>query len=131
MSKRRNNSNWFVPVYNKASDLNKRGIAAEKSGDLVRAIQLYSAAIQENPTNYIYYHNRSLARYKRKDYKGCLQDIGKSISCSAGVAGVNYRIERLFNQSLCLFNLRRYDEAITCITTYLEHFVNDFDMIRM
>lgn len=62
-----------------AEKLKQQGNTAFTNEDFLRAIDLYSQAIELNPTNPIYYSNRAAAFYSLNEFEDSLKDANKAI----------------------------------------------------
>ncbi|XP_064403247.1 stress-induced-phosphoprotein 1-like isoform X2 [Halichondria panicea] len=62
-----------------AEELKKKGNDAMKRGQLEEAIQLYTQAIQKDPSNHVLYSNRSAAYMKQEKYNEALEDANATI----------------------------------------------------
>jgi len=62
-----------------ANQLKEQGNALFKQGEYERAVNLYSQAIQQTPSNPLLYTNRANARIKLKLWESVIDDCLKSI----------------------------------------------------
>lgn len=61
------------------TSLKEQGTAAFKAKEFDKAIDLYTQAITENPTDHTLFGNRSAARYSLKNFEEALDDAEKCI----------------------------------------------------
>ena len=76
----------------------------------LEAIKLYTKLIDDNPNDFRYYTNRSLAYFKLENYNNCLKDCIKTIRLNSlygkgwgRLAATLYKLNK-FNESLTAYN---------------------------
>lgn len=78
--------------------------------DILQAIELYSKAIELNPTNAVYYANRSISHLRLENYGYALADASRAIETDKTYLKAYYRffdlksqlmIENLLLQASC------------------------------
>jgi len=74
-------ADYVNPELGKAAK--EEGNVAFKACDFRTAIELYSEAIKRDPTNAVYWTNRSTARCKLMDFGGGLEDVKRAIELDA------------------------------------------------
>lgn len=73
---------------NNSENYISQGLLKAKSNDFASAIDLFSKAIQEDPTNATAYKDRGNAKAAMKNYAGSIEDFNSSISLNPNDAGV-------------------------------------------
>lgn len=75
----------------KAEKFKEKGNEAFKKHDFQKSIDLYTKAIEYDPTNHVYYGNRSFAYVKIELYGGALSDAKKAIELKPSYIKGYYR----------------------------------------
>jgi tetratricopeptide (TPR) repeat protein len=87
------------------------GLAYRRKGDLVRAIQSYTKAIENKPSYVHAYNNRAVARRRQGDFRGAIADYNKAIQMDPEYA------RAYSNRGESLFALGLYDQALSDFLT--------------
>lgn len=98
----------------KAAEFKDKGNTFLQAGDFVKAVECYTEAISLDPSNHVFYSNRSAAYAKDKKYEQALADAKKCVELKPDW-GKGY--SRL---GAALSFLRRYDEAEKAYTKGLQ-----------
>lgn len=89
-----------------ADKFKEEGNTLYKNGDYKAAIEAYSKAIEADPSNSIYYGNRSMALMQAKEYEKALKDTQQANKLAPGVPKTLLRMGKAFTA------LGRYEEAL-------------------
>jgi tetratricopeptide (TPR) repeat protein len=103
----------------KANELKDKGNKVLQSGQIDEAIDLYSEAINLDPTNHLFYSNRAACYVKQSNWKGALADAQKCVEIDP-TFGKGYL--RLGN---ALHALKRVEDAINAYKKGLTFDKND------
>jgi len=90
----------------KAEGLKQKGNQALKMQDFKEAVNFYGQAIELDPTNHVYYSNRSAAYIKMGKHKEALSDANKCVQLNESWAKGYGR------KGAALFGLKRYSGAM-------------------
>lgn len=90
------------------------GNAAFTAGQFDRAIDEFTKAIEADPTDHIFYSNRSGAYASKKDYDNALADADKCIELKPDFTKGYGR------KGTALYGMEQYDEAVDAYKTGLE-----------
>ncbi|KAF5387737.1 hypothetical protein D9615_000064 [Tricholomella constricta] len=104
---------------NALKDLGNKAFAAK---DYDKAIDLFSQAIAIDPTNYVFFSNRSAAKAGKKDWDAALADAEECVKLNSKWG------KGWARKGAALHGARRYDEAIAAYQSGLE--VEDSPAIR-
>jgi len=104
-------------------DMLLEAIHAHNSGDLDKAIQIYTVIIESDPVPdaavlTVIYKHRGMAFFAKNEFDKALDDFTKSISYDQN----NFRT--LYYQGIVYSVMNRYKEAIDCFTRSIE--INEF-----
>ncbi len=96
---------WLTLHDTQAETEKNLGNDALKAGDFAKAAEHYSKAIELNPTNHVYYSNRSNAFVQLKRYEEALSDANKTLELDPKF------VRGYGRKGVALFFLGRYKEA--------------------
>src|SRR3954470_6163451 len=85
---------------------NQRGLALGEKGDLRQAWECFSKAIQLEPTNGAFYHNRGMLAFDGGHYETAIADFTQSLRCEAN------NVETLCVRGQSFAKLKRDAEAL-------------------
>lgn len=96
-----------------AMKFKEEGNNAYKNKEYTKAINLYTKAIQSDPTDPNFYSNRGLCHFNLGNYSECIKDCDKAIKYSPSFVKA-YR-----KKSSALAHQLRFSEAVQTIKTAL------------
>ncbi|XP_030077302.1 tetratricopeptide repeat protein 36 [Microcaecilia unicolor] len=91
-----------------AKELEQQGVLAAESGDITRAIEKFSLAIQTLPERASGYNNRAQALRLQGDTAGALQDLNRALDLSGEMGQTACQA---FVQRGLIYRLQEQDEA--------------------
>lgn len=84
-----------------------------KKKDFAKAIELYSAAIELNPDDIIFYSNLAAVFMEQKEYEKALEQCNTGIERAKGKAYDYVKLAKVIaRKAACLFNQGKIDESI-------------------
>jgi len=90
-------------------DWKDKGNAAFQKNNLPEAISCYTKAIESDPTNHLFYSNRSTAYFNSKEYVKSLEDAVKTLELKPDWVKAHFR------KAECLFKIDRLKESTLAI----------------
>ena len=101
-------------VMSAADESKAAGNAAFAAGDYDKAVEMFTRAIEADPTNHVLYSNRSGAYAQKQDFKSALLDANKCIDLKGDWAKGHSR------RGAAYFGLRNWPQAQTAYEKALE-----------
>lgn len=89
-----------------AAALKAQANAAFSAKDFEKASELYTKAIEADPTNHVLFSNRSASKSSLKDYQGALEDAEKAIELDKSF------VKGYVRKGAALHGLKKYEEAV-------------------
>ena len=94
----------------KVADLVQLGKEKADNGNWNDAVNTYTSALQQDPKNADAYHNRAIARFNLKDYRGALMDYSKAINVGTSI-GADCVGAAYYGRGQCYYALGMKDKA--------------------
>ncbi|KAL9183613.1 hypothetical protein ACHAXT_004469 [Thalassiosira profunda] len=108
-----------MPSKEEAEAFKAEGNKALQAGNLTEAIEKYSAAINADGTNHVYYSNRSAAYLKKGDGNNALEDAVSTININPDFSKGYSR------KGAALHALKRYNDSIAAYEEGIQKFPDD------
>mmetsp|Transcript_10918 Transcript_10918/g.15302 ORF Transcript_10918/g.15302 Transcript_10918/m.15302 type:complete len:604 (+) Transcript_10918:73-1884(+) len=107
-----------------ADEFKAKGNAALQAGNTTEAIEHYTAAINADGSNHVYYSNRSAAYLKKGDAHNALEDANACVSLKSDFAKGYSR------KGAALHSLKRYNDSISAYESGLAQFPADKGLLK-